>query len=152
MSDLEIRGPYTPVGRHQFATTGPTLTHQSMADECDINKIMLKWQKSGVLEHRNTYEGQYGDFTNVPQDYHESMNQVLAAEDMFQSLPSSIRKKFGNDPQNYLDFATDPANHAEMVDLGLSEPRTDVLEDADDPTPPKKAKAPQKAAPAPEEE
>lgn len=115
-----IKKHYDDHERQFFNTVGISMTHQSMAAECDINKIMLKWQKTGILEHRNTFEGQYGDFTETPQDYHESMNAVLAAEDMFSTLPSQIRKRFANDPGLFLEFVSDPENAAEMVSLGLA--------------------------------
>lgn len=140
MFDIEkfskkVRRPYERV-RLQFTTKGPTLTHQSMAAECDINNIMKKWEKTGILEHKNNFNGEYGDFTNVPIDYHESMNQVLAANDMFETLPAKIRKQFGNDPGQFLDFATDPENNQKMIDMGL---KGQVIELIDDEKPPKKS-------------
>jgi len=133
----------------RFATTGYSLTDQSMAPECDINKIMLRWQKTGVLEHRNTFEGQYGDFINVPQDYHSAMNQVIEAEEMFSSLPAKLRKRFGNDPGAYLDFVADPENSDELVKMGLAKaPKIasdgDVLDDVGDNPKTKKAVPEQK--------
>jgi phage internal scaffolding protein len=127
--------------RVRFSTNGPSLTHQSMAPECDINTIMARWQKTGVLEHKNNFQGQYGDFTNIPDDYHQAMNAVLDAEEMFSSLPSGIRKKFGNDPGTFIDFAVDPSNIDSMVEMGLAESHlafVDVVE-------PPRQKEPQKA-------
>ena len=123
---LAPRAAYDASQRFQTVITGPSMTHQSMMAECDINRIMAKWQKTGVLEHRNTHEGNYGDFTDVPQNYHEAMEQILAAEEMFSSLPSTVRKKFGNDPGNFLEFVSDKENAAEMVELGLAEVRQDT--------------------------
>ena len=113
----------TAYGKHKrvpFETSGPSLTHQGNAAECDINYIMQKYEKTGVLEHKNKYEGQYGDFTNVPQDYHESMNAVLAANDMFMSLPSKIRRRFSNDAGQFLEFVSDQNNQSEMIEMGLA--------------------------------
>lgn len=134
----------TAFGEHRvsnFNTSGPSLTHQSEAPQCDINTIMLKYQKTGIITHENRYQGQYGDFTNTPTDYHESMNAVLEAQDMFDSLPSSVRKRFHNDPASFLDFVGNPDNQDEMVRLGLSKARPAPSEVLEDPTPPKKAKA-----------
>jgi phage internal scaffolding protein len=83
---------------------------------------MERFEKTGVLEHRNRFEGSYGDFTNTPQDYHDAVNQVLAADEMFQSLPARVRKRFGNDPAEFVDFVSDPANVDEMRSLGLLKP------------------------------
>lgn len=144
---ITIRKPYERE-RLAFATTGESLTHKSMAAECDINQIMLKWQKTGVIEHRNTFQGQYSDFTNTPTDYQEAMNQVLEADEMFSSLPSSVRKRFANDPANFLEFVGDPTNIPEMIKLGLATPNTDFDDVIEKPkkaspnTSPKEAKKP----------
>lgn len=102
-----------------------SLTHQSEAAACDINQIMKRFERTGILEHRNTFEGQYGDFTDLPLNYHDSMNACLAAQDMFLTLPSGIRKRFGNDPGIFLEFVANPANGAEMVKMGLATARPD---------------------------
>jgi len=135
--------------RVQFHPVGESLTHQSMKDECDINRIMLKWQKTGVIDHAKTFEGQYADFTHVTGDYQEHMNAVIQANEMFGTLPSTVRKRFNNDPGEFLEFVGDPDNLEEMQRLGLSKtPLSEPSEVVDDPTPPKKPKASQNAAPA----
>lgn len=114
--------------RVKFATTGDSMTHQAHKRECDINQIMLKWQKTGVIEHANTYSGSYGDFTAVPENYQEAMNSVINAQEMFMTLPSSIRRQFDNDPGQFLDFATDPKNADQMVEMGLASQPLEVIE------------------------
>lgn len=109
--------------RVQKQIVGESLTSQAHKRECDINAIMLKWQKTGTIEHRNTFEGQYGDFSEAPGDYHDAMNQVVAANEMFETLPAKVRRQFGNDPGAFLDFAQDPQNLSAMVDLGLATKR-----------------------------
>lgn len=138
-----IKTHYGKTKRYPFKTTGPSLTHQSEAQACDINQILARWQKTGVLEHRNQHEGSYADFTNTPSDYHESMNSVLRADEMFSSLPSSVRRRFHNDPGAFLDFVADPNNAQEMVKMGLAKAsKEDILEDPK-PTPPKATKEPE---------
>lgn len=114
--------------RVRFRTVGPSRTHQAAKRECDINKIMERWQKTGVMTHLNKYEGRYGDFADV-QDYQTSMNQVLEADAMFMSLPAKVRARFGNDPAAFLEFATDPENSDELVKLGLAKPRPEDVID-----------------------
>jgi len=137
---MEIRKPFDAHKRVHPFISPISMTHQSHKDECDINNIMRKFEKFGVLEHRNNYQGQYGDFTAVPQDYQEAINSVIAAQEMFLELPSKIRRRFGNDPGAFLDFASDPENQQSMVDMGLATPR--VVEEKEEPpandkTPPK---------------
>lgn len=105
--------------KYQKKFTKPTMTKQAMADECDINNIMRKFEKTGILTHVRRHGGNYGDFTNAPQSYHEAYQQILDAEEMFMEIPASIRKKFDNDPGKFLAFVEDPKNEAEMEKLGL---------------------------------
>lgn len=99
----------------------PTLTKQAFRDECNVNTIMRKFQKTGLLPHVDLHKGQYGDFTEV-QDYQTSLNQVMAAQEMFSSLPSSLRARFNNDPAEFLNFVDNPSNLDEMRSLGLLNP------------------------------
>ena len=102
---------------------GPSRTKQSFRDECDINGIMKKFEKTGLLEHVNEHRGDYGDFTDVPQNYHEALSQVVAAEQMFMTLPAKVRARFRNDPGEFLAAvdSADPAVQGELVRLGLAE-------------------------------
>ncbi len=111
-------------------------THQSFANECDVNNIMAKYEKTGLIDHMNTHQGQYGHFVDV-QDYQSAMNQVIEAREAFMSLPSSLRSRFANDPHEFLQFVNDPANDDEMRDMGLlpSEATEEPLTPADDDPP-----------------
>lgn len=143
---MKFRTAYGPHDRVTFLTTGPSLTHQAMSQECDINRIMAKYQKTGILDHRNTFQGMYGDYTETPVDYQESLNAVIQAEEMFSSLPASVRKRFQNDPGSFIDFVADPENKDELVRLGLTkpvEPLQSGSKSQDAPTPPKNSTAPQ---------
>lgn len=95
----------------------PSRTKQSHKDECDINRIIRKYDSQGILTHLNTMEAQYGDVTGV--DFQSAMDLVIRAQGMFDALPSAIRNEFGNDPARFLDFMDDEANLPRMVELGL---------------------------------
>ena len=103
--------------RHRLEFHDKSLTKQSFTDECDINKIMARFEKTGVIEHANEHQGQYGDFT--VSDYHSALNAVIAAQDSFNSLPAKIRARFKNDPSEFLDFVNNPDNVQELRDMGL---------------------------------
>jgi len=98
-----------------------TRVQQNLHAETDINRIMAKYQKTGLLTHVNTYAGEYGDFSGVP-DYKTGLERVQAAEEMFMSLPAKIRDRFNNDPAKFIDFATNPDNVGDMRDMGLAPP------------------------------
>lgn len=98
----------------------PTPTQQHLKAECDINNILRQYDKTGLITHVNNATAQYGDFTEV-NEYQESLNRVIAAQDAFAALPSDVRKRFANDPGEFFEFATDPSNFDAMVDMGLAE-------------------------------
>lgn len=95
----------------------PGHTRQAHKDECDINRIMDRFQKSGLLSHVNQFQGEYGEF--IEMDFHEAMNTILEAKDMFETVPSDIREKFNNDPGKFLEYVTNPENVDGMRELGL---------------------------------
>lgn len=108
--------------RVQYFNVEPSLTKQSMSDECDINKIMERFEKTGILTHANDSSPRYGDFSDVV-DYDESLRVVMDAEESFMSLPAKVRARFQNDPSELIEFVRDPANLNEAISLGLVPPK-----------------------------
>lgn len=96
-----------------------TLTQQNFKQECDINHILSKYQKTGIVEHANRFQGDYSDVTGAV-DYQTALNIINDANDAFNSLPSSVRKKFANDPAAFVDYVSDPENIDSMRELGLA--------------------------------
>lgn len=123
--------------RVQKSFNTPSLTRQSDKDACNINTIMRQYEKTGVIDHLNQNKGDYGNFIGF-KDYHSSLNQILAADEMFQTIPAQIRGLFDNDAGKFLHFAQNPENHSEMVKLGLATQR--ASEPAVAPTPPEATK------------
>lgn len=95
-------------------------TKQSFKAECDINNIMAKYQKTGVLDFARKNEPRYGDCIGA--EYNAAMLVVAGARSMFEALPSSTRAFFDNDPALFLDFVDDPANYSKMAAMGLLVP------------------------------
>lgn len=93
-------------------------TKQSMKDECDVNAIIGRFAKTGLLTPVRTDPGIYLDVSEMG-DYKESLAQVELANGMFMKLPAVVRSKFDNDPAVFLDYASDDANHGSMVEMGL---------------------------------
>lgn len=98
--------------------TEPSRTQQQFAEECDVNAIMRKYEKTGELTHLNKNPGMYADLTSVG-DYHSSLNKIIAAEEAFMALSAETRLKFENDPGKLLEFIQDPKNTEEAVNMGL---------------------------------
>ena len=96
----------------------PSLTSQSFTRESDINWIVDNFVKTGELAP-GLRPPQFGDFTDLPSDFHAALNQVRNAEAAFMTLPAKVRSEFGNDPGRLLDFLQDPKNHDRAVELGI---------------------------------
>lgn len=101
--------------------SGNSLTQQNFKDECDINNIMARFQKTGVLDHVNKHQGDYGDYTDLPVDFADAQNLVLRAQAMFMELPARVRERFGNDAGEFLSAVEDPDRRGELEELGLLE-------------------------------
>ena len=93
------------------------MTEQSHKKECDINQILSKYQQTGIITHAHQNQAQYGEISSL--DFHESMNLIAEAKSTFETLPSSLRKRFENDPEKYLAFLEDPKSLKEMQEMGL---------------------------------
>lgn len=102
---------YSPVGKL-------SRTKQSFRDECDINNILKKYLKTGILPVVTRVQ-QYGDFSEVS-DYQGALHTVMSAQEAFMDLPSKVRERFMNDPGQFLEFMADPKNGKEAVELGLA--------------------------------
>lgn len=103
----------------QTVIEGETRTQQQFQDQTDINKIMEQYVKTGTITHiRNATEGVYADLSNLP-SYEEAMRTIIKAEQAFKDIPAPIRQRFGNDPQQLMNFLSNPENENEAVKLGL---------------------------------
>jgi len=97
---------------------GLSMTKQSMADDADINVVMAKYAKTGVLPVVEN-PGLYGDFSNIP-SFADAQAVILHANEQFSGLDAKTRRMFGNDPGVFLNFCCDPKNADELVKLGLA--------------------------------
>lgn len=104
--------------RVRFFCEGQSLTKQSMKAECDINGIMKRFERTGLISHVVAREAYFANVSEVP-DFAQAVAVVRDAENMFMSLPAKLRARFDNDAAKYVQFCGDPANYQEMMDLGL---------------------------------
>ena len=104
-------------------------TEQSHKRECDVNLIVAKYDKQGIISHVNKMEARFGDVTGA--DFRAAQDLFIRAQDSFDSLPSEIRNRFQNDAGQFLEFMEDDKNRDEAIKLGLirgdSEPEKDGL-------------------------
>lgn len=101
---------------------GPSLTRQEFADECDINILMARYERTGAMPPLNQGVAQYIDLTTIPSDYQTALTMLADAETAFMSLPATVRREFNNDPREFVEFASDPENLPQMQTWGLAPP------------------------------
>ena len=98
----------------------PTMTIQSEKDNCDINVIMNRYATCGTpLPYRaDGVQPVYADVSELG-DYMENYQRCKQAEEMFNALPSALRKELDNNPANLLAFIQNEANRERCVEYGL---------------------------------
>jgi len=124
-TNIQFRHAYSPQLRTPYVNRGNSATKQSFKDECDINVIMGRYLRTGVIDFVNKHEPRYEDLSEA-HDYQQAMLVVAESRSLFQDLPSQIRTKFENDPAKFLDFVHNPQNRSEMAEMGLLRPGADL--------------------------
>lgn len=93
-------------------------TQQNFRDDVNVNTIMRKARRTGVLPVKQPVENYFQDLIGY-EDYHTSLNKIMAIDKLFAQLPAKCRNKFKNDPAEILTFLQDPKNKAEAQEIGL---------------------------------
>lgn len=92
-------------------------TQQAFKDEADINFLMKRFEKTGILPQGRQNAPVYVDATQF--DFTDAQNRVAEVRGVFSQLDARTRARFENDPARMLDFLSDPANNAEAIKMGL---------------------------------
>ncbi len=107
---------YAQTGKYFFPKyERPGRTKQAFKKSCDINAILKKAQKTGTVSHLAKHGGEYGDFTGF--DFLEAQTRLAKAAEIFDELPSEMRKEFDNQPAKFFEFANDPQNVGKLAEL-----------------------------------
>lgn len=131
--EVDGRPPFSPAGAADYdfyKSSGvrsdldyfePSLTRQEFADECDINTLMARYEKSGAISHVNRHEPRYIDVSMFG-DLRERLDLLQIATVEFNALDPKIRFEFDNDPVKFVEFATNKDNLPRMREWGLAPP------------------------------
>lgn len=122
--------------------TEELLTQQHFQAETNINLIMEKYNKTGMLPVRKL-NPHYGDFSKSG-DYQEALNNINDAKEEFSKLPAEVKRRFGQNPVEIIQFLLDKNNQIEAEKMGLIEKKVQPLKKGE-PTPEKSKKEPDKA-------
>lgn len=120
-----IRSAFTPRKADVvLKCPGNGRTKQASKDECDVNLIVKRFTETGELPSGNMKSPVFGDVTGL--EFRSMMDIIAGAQAAFEALPAVLRKRFGNDPAEFVEFCSDSANRDELVKLGLSDKPTVV--------------------------
>lgn len=100
-----------------FCTEEEGKTEQHHEPSCNINTLMDKYQQ-GMEPPIPPDIVNYADVSQVT-NYHDAVNLVAEAQELFDKLPSRLRNRFDNDMEKLLVFVLNPDNDAESIKLGL---------------------------------
>lgn len=109
------------------------LTQQHLAEDCDINNIILKHARGEAVNIIDPAQMIYGDFTSL-EDFHSTMNRLKRTEEAWEQMPANIKKRFNQNPGELIEFLNNDANREEAEQLGLVEKKQPLIYE----TPPQK--------------
>lgn len=119
---MTIRSTAKSTARVKYIEDMPSLTEQHHKDSCDVNLIMARYQKTGLIDHVKKHGGDYGFCDGAT--FQEHMFAIRKANEMFHDLPSSAREYFDQKPEKFLDFVDSlpdgPEGTQQLVKLGLA--------------------------------
>lgn len=89
---------------------GKGRTKSKIGVEHDINKLVAKYKREGMMPRLSIDKGNLVDENGVVVDvtsigdYQDCCNRIARAEEHFATLPSAVRRHFGNDMFQYTAF------------------------------------------------
>lgn len=152
---MNFRHKFSPVESKPLARppSGNSRVQQHFKDEVDINNILAKYKKTGVITHVARARKLYGDFTEV-KDVAEAMDVAARAKSIFEELPAELRNRFKNSIPGFFEYINKEENLEECYKLGIfdrpktAEPEKIMkVEVVTPPTPPNPKEVEKKKAP-----
>ena len=131
----EFHTQWTDRVRVQHVNDEPSMTHQSFADECDVNLIIAKYANTGVIDHVRQGEGQYLDVSEAA-DFQTLQNNMKAIATAWEMLPDELKAEFDG-PQDWIESSADEDRIRDIAKRHFQE--LDLLDEAGSVETPKKA-------------
>lgn len=121
-SPMSDRGLSIPIVCDKSTIEGSSVTQQQYSKDADINNIMARYRKTGVLINPLDPDSNrvplFMDVSGIG-DFQAVQTRLNSINEAFMTLSPDVRAKFDNTPAKAIDFMTDPKNLKESVDLGL---------------------------------
>lgn len=121
MQMLKCRTAYNARDEEHKGVIFPSdsLVQRHFQQECDVNFIVDRYVKTGVLSHVSEIPPVFADVSDVPDDLMQSYDKIYAAEQAFMQLPSKLRKELDNDPARLGAWLQDENNRNAAIEYGL---------------------------------
>jgi len=94
------------------------ITEQHHAANLDMNVLIQKF-RMGHLPMPDPVGPEFFQDISHAADLRSVLDQGRRAREYFESLPAPLREKFANDPIRMVQFAINPQNEEEAVQLGI---------------------------------
>lgn len=117
MTTIKVLNRFQTV-RKPTKVSSKSMTQQHFKDECDINNIVARFDKTGIVTHLNSSKENYG-FSD-PTTFQEAMNIALEGQAAFDDLPSNVRSHFDHDPAKFMQAVHSEGHEELFADLGLT--------------------------------
>lgn len=102
----------------------PSRTNVDYANDADINVIVARFLKTGLMPTASTAPMVFGDVSLVPKGT-DALMAVRAAHARFERFPSELRKSIGSFDK-FESWIRDPANRDLAIKFGLVKPSGEV--------------------------
>lgn len=118
MNQHNVRSKYSPRIGVVVECGEESNVQQHFKDQCDINKIAKMVEATGSAEHVKQARERYGDFSELF-DVGINMDKAAKAQQLFEQLPTDLRKKVGNSIPNLFNYISQKENFDECVKMGI---------------------------------
>lgn len=118
--------------RRPVTATGTPCVKSEFKDQCDINRIVARMQKTGDISALNTDRPWNAlDTTALPTNYTDALLLTMKVRDNFMALSAVDRQKYNNDPQEWIaDLEKQQKALREAAEAAHSEAVKDAAEEA----------------------
>lgn len=133
---MKIRNKFSPRVAFIAMSADDGRTQQHFAKEVNINNILAKYRKTGIITHVQRTQERYGPLQDLA-EFAVNLDKVEKAKQSFEMLPAELRNKFNNSIPGFFDFITKEENRSQCEAWGIlnkKEP-TPVPPAAADPSP-----------------
>jgi len=107
--------------RVQTINNEPDMAQQQYKDSTDVNTIMNKYEKTGVVTHLAKSQGYFKEL-GEPEDLLDAKMRLIKAERAFDALPAEIRAQCDHNPANFLTMLKDPTKKELLTQYGILDP------------------------------